>query len=70
MADEIEDLPPQEVSVTPNPVCFECRRYSGRWRSCDAFDGEIPDVIWQEGHRHRTPVEGDHGKLFVELPQP
>lgn len=49
------------------PVCVQCRHWSGYGPACKAFD-VIPGLIWSDGDAHDKPVEGDHGIQFEVQP--
>jgi hypothetical protein len=50
------------------PICLWCDRFRNEGlgsRSCDAFPGQIPDVIWKGKVDHTKAVAGDHGLRYA-----
>lgn len=45
--------------------CLACTRLKKRSAKCDAFPDGIPVGILS-GDDHREPIDGDHGKQFLQ----
>lgn len=57
--------------MSMTPVCSYCQRFHAQdmtKNACDAFPNGIPDVIISGENNHVTPVDGDHGLLFLPSP--
>jgi len=50
-----------------SPVCAFCRHRTG-FRTCEAFDDQIPLDIWVGQNSHQRPYPGDHGIQFESVP--
>jgi hypothetical protein len=66
MIDEPFDLDSRDPVVSLRAPCWGCRHYlrTGPNRRCEAFEGRIPEEIWNGSNPHTAPVEGDHGLTF------
>ena len=52
-----------------SPTCAGCVHLRDlATRTCDAFPGGIPPVIWRGDNRHTEPYRGDGGVMFEALP--
>jgi len=51
--------------LTYSPTCAWCSRgIDAQQRTCAAFPGGIPMVIWNREYDHRKPYPGDNGIQF------
>ena len=53
------------VSVRENFICFRCKHYRPVSGGCNAFDGDIPNVIALT-NKHNKPLQEQKNKIVFE----
>jgi hypothetical protein len=52
------------MTVTREPMCFDCIHFKKASLTCKAFPEKIPDeIFWKRGD-HTVPYPGDNGIQF------